>query len=1156
MPEIQELINTTWLLITAALVMLMQAGFCCLESGLARSKNSINVAIKNLFDFCIASLAFWAFGYALMFGVSWHGLFGTTDFAPEKNFGSWALAFLFFQLVFCGTSTTIVSGAVAERMRFVAYLVVSLLLSGIIYPIFGHWAWGGANLGTTTGWLAASGFIDFAGSTVVHSVGGWVSLAAVLVLGPRIGRFDPTKPAMQPCNLPMTALGVFLLWFGWFGFNGGSTLAMNSSVPLILVNTNLAAAAGGASALAVAWFVTKKPDVVLTMNGMLAGLVGITANCHIVSPASAVLIGIVAGIISTRGCWLLEKLKIDDVVGAVPVHCFCGVWGTIAVAFFGDVAAFGGRTRLEQLLVQTIGVTACAAWAFGMGYLMLRALNWAMPMRVTPEQEMQGLNVAEHGAGSELHDLLSAMHVQGERGDFSTPVHVEPHTDVGEIAAQYNHVLDRVNVEIHSREEAVEAVRRAEAKFRSIFENAIEGIFQTTPDGRYLAVNPALVRIYGYDSADELVASVGDIRRQLYVDASRREEFVRQIAMFGKVANFESQIYRKDRSVLWISENARAVYGAAGNIDFYEGTVVDISDRMMSETLHREKEAAEAANRAKSQFLANMSHELRTPLNGVTGMLELLEDTELAPQQQRYTSIARSSADSLLNVINQILDFSKIEAGKLELDEIDFNVRSLIEETLEMIAPRVEPKGLELALNMPPDMPCEVRGDPHRLRQVIVNLLGNAIKFTQRGQIEVRVTLDEVSPQGMRVRIAIADTGIGIPANRLGRLFQSFSQVDASTTREYGGTGLGLAISKQIIELMQGEIGVHSVENQGSTFWFSLPLRLATTTTPKLHTVPAELEGMRILIVDDNATNREILFRQLSAWRFRAETAPDGLTALGMLQQAAASGQPFDLAIVDGHMSVMDGFELVRQIRTTEALQSMPLVMLTSMAGPVVGTDAQQLRLSGHLSKPVRQSDLFTMIVKAGNECREARAARMMSNGKSPSTPAPTRRSSSRAKLLLVEDNDVNREVAHEMLAQAGFHCEEAVNGREGIERLRREAFDVVLMDCQMPVMDGLSAAREIRRLEAEGALAHTGRMPIVAVTANAIAGDRQNCLAAGMDDYVTKPLNAAKLIQVLQSLLHLTESCSPPPRELAASVAAPSNGDSVQHAWRKAFRR
>ncbi|HEX4130342.1 MAG TPA: response regulator [Pirellulales bacterium] len=671
-------------------------------------------------------------------------------------------------------------------------------------------------------------------------------------------------------------------------------------------------------------------------------------------------------------------------------------------------------------------------------------------------------------------------------------------------------------------------LRRAESKYRGIFENAVEGIFQTTPDGQYLSANPSLARMYGYDSPHELIAAIGDIERQLYVEVDRRDDFARLIQQHGAVSRFESRIYRKDRSIIWISENARAVRDDRSKLEYYEGTVVDISDRKASEELHRDKLAAEAANRAKSQFLANMSHELRTPLNGVVGMLDLLETTSLAPQQRRYSSIARSSADLLLSVINQILDFSKIEAGKLELEVGDFDLRLLIEEALDMMAPRAEQKGLELVLNMPPEVPSVLCGDAHRMRQVIVNLLGNAVKFTERGQVQVRVTLEEDSPRRAVIYLAIEDTGIGIPSDRRDRLFQSFSQVDASTTRQFGGTGLGLAISKQLVELMGGTIDVESEPNRGSIFWFRVALQKGKKTPVVECGAPQDLAGLRILVVDDNQTNREIVFRQLSAWQFRVETADDGVAALELLRATAGSPRRFDLALVDGHMPRMDGFELIRHIRGDDRLRGVPVVMFTSLSAPRDASEVAQLQLAGHLNKPVRQSQLLAAIVKAASDVK-ARPAESSGPAAIATERAIVPSNPSRARVLLVEDNEINRLVALEVLTQAGFECEVATNGLEAIDRLLAEPFDLVLMDCQMPVLDGLSATREIRRLEAAGELrASGGCLPIVALTANAVQGDRQTCLAAGMDAYLTKPLNNVELITLLESMLGLCDAPLP----------------------------
>ena len=447
------------LLACAMLVMLMQAGFCCLESGLVRSKNSIHVALKNLADFCIASMIFWLFGYALMFGTSQQGLLGIDGFMFGEGADAWGLSFFLFQLVFCGTATTIISGAVAERMRFSGYLMVAIVVSGLVYPLFGHWAWGGICEGGTQGWLRQMGFIDYAGSTVVHGTGGWVALAAVLVIGPRLGRFETGHAVIYGHNLPMAALGVLLLWFGWFGFNIGSGYAVTDQLPRILVNTMMSAAAGGVCGLILSLWAVRQVRIEYVVNGIIAGLVGITAGCHVVTVAGAVVVGAVASGICLATASLLEKCKIDDAIGAVPAHACAGVWGTLAVALLGDPIKWGSELgRFDQLVVQMIGVSVCFAWSFGAGWVSLWVINKVFPLRIDAESEQIGLNVAEHGARSPITELVNNMVSHRQEGDFSQQVAVEPYTDVGVIANEYNRVLGRVAQEIEAQEKVSKAL--------------------------------------------------------------------------------------------------------------------------------------------------------------------------------------------------------------------------------------------------------------------------------------------------------------------------------------------------------------------------------------------------------------------------------------------------------------------------------------------------------------------------------------------------------------------------------------------------------------------------------------------------------------------------------------------------------------------------
>jgi ammonium transporter len=439
-----ETADIGWLLLCAGLVLFMQAGFTALESGLVRSKNSVNVAIKNFANFLVAASLFWLFGFGLIFGSSEGGLVGASSFLFDSD-SAFLTAFFLFQLGFIGTATTLMSGAVAERMRFGGYLVLATFVAAVTYPVFGHWAWGDSTLtggSGSDGWLKELGFVDFAGSTVVHSVGGWVALAAIIILGPRIGRFGAGAVPIRGHDLPLTTVGVFVLWLGWYGFNGGSLYALNADVPAVILNTTLAATFGGLVGMTLTWRLDRRPDVVTIMNGSLAGLVGITASAHMMSPWKAAIIGGVAAVVMQLVTLALERGRIDDAVGAVPVHLGAGVWGTLAVGLLGDVESFPAASgRLEQIGIQLVGIGVCFAWAFGLGFVVLSLIDKRFPFRIDREGELAGLNVAEHGATTEIADLLSDMDEHRRTGDFERPVHVEPHTEVGQIAAEYNRVL-------------------------------------------------------------------------------------------------------------------------------------------------------------------------------------------------------------------------------------------------------------------------------------------------------------------------------------------------------------------------------------------------------------------------------------------------------------------------------------------------------------------------------------------------------------------------------------------------------------------------------------------------------------------------------------------------------------------------------------------
>ena len=664
--------------------------------------------------------------------------------------------------------------------------------------------------------------------------------------------------------------------------------------------------------------------------------------------------------------------------------------------------------------------------------------------------------------------------------------------------------------DITERKRNEQALASSERKIRRILETANEGFWMIDNNGSTVDINDAMCEILGR-SRDQVVGrSIFD-----FADEENTRIFKENMARraIGESGAYEVSLVRSDGTLVPCHVSATPILDEHGVKTGSFAMFTDITERKRGEEdLRVAKEKAEAATVAKSAFLANMSHEIRTPMNGVIGMTELALDTELTPEQRDYLNTVKSSADALLTLINDILDFSKIEAGKIELDPIEFLLRDAIADTLNPLALRAASKGLELLYDVDPGVPDALIGDIHRLRQVIVNLVGNAIKFTEKGEVVVSVRLLEPIDGDLQLEVAVRDTGIGIPADKAARLFRPFEQADAATTRKYGGTGLGLAISRQLVGLMSGQILLESEPGKGSSFVFTTRARRGTDR-PSVHNEEASrlLLGRSALVVDDNETNRRILTAILSNWGMRPTAVDGAARAMAVLDRAANAGQPFCLVITDLHMPDVDGFQLVQQIRSTAIHRDVPVMVLSSSSSPGDQERSAALGVAARLLKPVKQSLLLDNIMRTVVGVSRAGLGATVQAVDPKTEP---RRS---LRVLLAEDNLVNQKFAVKLLQGAGHNVVTALHGRAAVDAWRSQPLDIILMDVQMPELDGLEATREIRQTEAATPGA---RIPIVAMTANAMQGDREMCLEAGMDGYVAKPVKKDALFAEIDRVL------------------------------------